>query len=331
MTRMQMSVAKCNTYEIVQPPFLQDVLSGLRSDQKNLSPKYFYDEIGSKLFDDICELDEYYPYRTELAMLPGISRDLASMIDDDIDVYEFGAGSLIKIRPVLEHLDCIRRYIPIDIAGNHLLEATNRLCDDFENENVEVVPIEADFTRGIILPRDTDETMRMGFFPGSTIGNFPPEQAVGLLREIRASLGNNSLLLIGVDTKKEPWILHQAYNDNNGITAKFNKNLLQRINRELNGTFNLDNFEHYAFYNIYHGRVEMHLVSQANQEVSVNGETFSFRCGETIHTENSYKYSPDEFVRLAADAGWQSVRLWQDEENLFSHHLLYSCYERQDD
>lgn len=319
-----MSANKCETEEVDVDPFLQDVLKGLGDKQKNISPKYFYDETGSKLFDEICGLDEYYPYRTELGMLPGISRDLAKLIQHDIDVFEFGAGSLIKIRPVLEHLDRIRRYIPIDIAGDHLFKATSQLCDDFADENIEVVPIEADFTREIALPDETDGIVRMGFFPGSTIGNFSPEQAVLLLREMRASLGDNSWLQIGVDTKKAPWILHRAYNDAAGVTERFNKNLLRRINRELNGTFNPDNFAHYAFYNIYMGRVEMHLVSMIDQEVTISGKKFSFRTGETLHTENSYKYTPAEFSGLAMSGGWKIERTWLDRDCLFSHHLLYS-------
>lgn len=321
---MRTSAIKSGTEELRVDPFLQDVLKGMSEKQKNISPKYFYDEAGSKLFDEICELEEYYPYRTELEMLPAVSTDLAQLIKNDIDVFEFGAGSLVKIRPVLEHLDRVRRYVPIDIAGDHLFDATSQLRDDFEDDEIEVLPIEADFTGSISLPDETDGVVRLGFFPGSTIGNFSPEQAIVLLKEMRESLGNNSWLQIGVDTKKEPWILHRAYNDAKGVTERFNKNLLHRINRELGGTFDPDTFAHYAFYNIYRGRVEMHLVSQDDQEITISGEKFSFRTGETLHTENSYKYTPGEFTALALTAGWKTERTWLDKDRLFSHHLLYS-------
>lgn len=320
---MQQTALNVNREIMNMPePFLGDVLQGLGEQKKNLSSKYFYDNTGSRFFDDICELDEYYPYRTELGMLPDISRDLASVFDNTIDVYEFGAGSLIKIRPVLEYLDNVRRYIPIDIAGDHLLKASQRLREDLHD--IDIVPIEADFTQCIELPDGDGDHTRMGFFPGSTIGNFSPEQAAALLEKFRQSLGEDSWLLIGVDTKKSPSILHRAYNDHDGVTARFNKNLLIRINRELNGTFDISKFAHYAFYNIEEGRMEMHLVSLEEQNVSVNGVNFSFDTGESIHTENSYKYSPDEFAELAGQAGWSTRRQWQDENHLFSHHLLYA-------
>ena len=303
-------------------PFLGDVLEGLSHEKKKISSKYFYDDVGSRFFDDICELDEYYPYRTELKMLPDISRDLADVIHDPIDVYEFGAGSLIKIRPVIRTLENVNRYVPIDIAGDHLHKACRRLQE--EMDDIEIVPVEGDFTRSIELPDGNGQATHVGFFPGSTIGNFSPEQAEGLLEKFRQSLGKGSWLLIGVDTKKSPSILHRAYNDHNGVTARFNKNLLVRINRELNGTFDVSKFAHYAFYNLEQGRVEMHLVSLEEQDVYVNGVQFSFETGESIHTENSYKYSTSEFSELAGKAGWSTCRQWLDEDQLFSHHLLHA-------
>lgn len=320
---MQQTAFKLNREAAPVPgSFLGDVLRGLAEEKKTLSSKYFYDDIGSRYFDDICELDEYYPYRTELRMLPDISRDLAEVFHKDIDMVEFGAGSLIKIRPVLRCLDNIKRYIPIDIAGDHLLKASQRLREDLYG--IDIVPVQADFTGDIELPDGDRRSTRMGFFPGSTIGNFSPEQAALLLKKFRESLGENSWLLIGVDTKKSPSILHRAYNDREGVTARFNKNLLTRINRELNGTFDVDKFAHYAFYNVEEGRVEMHLISLEEQKVSVNGVDFSFDTGESIHTENSYKYSPREFSDLAGRAGWHTRRQWLDENRLFSHHLLYA-------
>ena len=305
--------------------FLDDVLRGMSNEQKVLYSKYFYDDAGSRYFDQICDLEEYYPYRTELEMLPRVSRELAGVIEEDIDLVEFGAGSLVKVRPVLENLGSVRRYVPIDIAGEHLLKASSRLREDFSGDDFRILPVEADFTRDVELPAALDaarDTVRLGFFPGSTIGNFSPEQARELLIRIRQVLGSESWLLIGVDTKKSRSILHRAYNDADGVTARFNKNLLRRINRELNANFNLDNFEHNAFYNESKGRIEMHLVSMDDQEVSIDGRVFNITRGETIHTENSYKYSLVEFSMLARRAGWSTHRQWQDGNQLFSHHLL---------
>lgn len=307
--------------------FLDDVLTGLGYEQKALLSKYFYDDTGSRYFDEICELEEYYPYRTELKMLPEISRDISDMISDDIELVEFGAGSLVKVRPVLDHLGSVKRYVPVDIAGGHLLEASSRLCEEYDHQDIEIMPVEADFTNEVQIPAsdiDTKETVRLGFFPGSTIGNFSPDQSVRLLNELRLTLGTGAWLLIGVDTRKAPSILNRAYNDAAGVTAMFNKNMLSRINRELDGNFDLEKFTHYAFYNETKGRIEMHLVSTEDQVVTVNGEEFSFYKGETIHTENSYKYSPGEFVQLAENAGWTPVKMWQDDDKLFSHHLLYA-------
>ncbi|MBI4005324.1 MAG: L-histidine N(alpha)-methyltransferase [Gammaproteobacteria bacterium] len=313
---------KIRAVDTAKNTYLEDVLHGLGRKQKSLPSKYFYDDAGVKLFDEICRLDEYYLYHTELRMLPQISQELSQMISGELDVIEFGAGSLIKIRLLLEHLNGVRHYMPIDIAGNYLRKATSQLRDELND--IKVTPIEADFTNTIKLPDCDDDITRMGFFPGSTIGNFSPTQSAFLLEKFRKSLGGNSWLLVGVDTKKSPSILHRAYNDGAGITAMFNKNLLLRINRELDGTFDIDQFAHYAFYNIQEGRIEMHLVSLTDQKVSVSGVRFSFQRGESIHTENSYKYSPEEFSKLAEFAGWRIKRQWQDENQLFSHHLLYA-------
>ncbi len=317
------TLKKIRTVESADDSFLNDVLHGLGRKQKNLPSKYFYDDAGSRLFDEICGLDEYYPYHTELRMLPEISRELAGVFNGKIDIIEFGAGSLVKIRLLFKYLKGIRHYVPVDIAGNYVRKAALELDNDFSN--IEVTPIEADFTNTIELPENDNGIIRMGFFPGSTIGNFSPPQAVSLLQKFRKSLGKDSWLLIGVDMKKPPSILNHAYNDAAGVTARFNKNLLLRINRELDGTFDTDNFEHYAFYNIQEGRVEMHLVSLVDQKVSVDGVRFSFKRGESIHTENSYKYSSDEFSELATSATWKVERQWQDADHLFSHYLLHTA------
>jgi dimethylhistidine N-methyltransferase len=193
-----------------------------------------------------------------------------------------------------------------------------------EFNDIEITPIEADFTSPIVLPDNDNGITRLGFFPGSTIGNFSLAQATALLEKFRKSLGENAWLQIGVDTKKSPAVLYRAYNDAAGVTARFNKNLLLRINRELGGTFNVDHFEHYAYYNIQEGRIEMHLVSLAEQKFSVNGVRFALQCGESIQTENSYKYSPGEFTELAKKAGWTIKRQWLDKDSLFSHFLMHA-------
>lgn len=317
------TLKKIKAVESAEDSFLNDVLHGLGRKQKSLPSKYFYDDAGSRLFDEICGLDEYYPYHTELRKLPEISRELAEVFNGNLDIIEFGAGSLVKIRLLFRNLEGIRHYVPVDIAGDFVRKAALGLDNDFSN--IEVTPIEADFTNTIELPENNSGIIRMGFFPGSTIGNFSPPQAVSLLEKFRKSLGKDSWLLIGVDMKKSPSILNRAYNDATGVTARFNKNLLLRINRELDGTFNTDNFEHYAFYNIQEGRVEMHLVSLTDQKVSVDGVRFSFKRGESIHTENSYKYSSNEFSELATSAAWKVERQWQDADHLFSHYLLHTA------
>jgi dimethylhistidine N-methyltransferase len=314
------ALKKIRVVESPESSFLTDVLDGLGRKQKSLPSKYFYDDAGSRLFEEICRLEEYYLYRTELQMLPAVSREVAGIIQGDIDVVEPGAGALDKIRILLQHHGGVRRYIPIDISGEYLRKAAAQLDQEFSN--LEVVPVAGDFTSIIQLPDKTEGVTRLGFPPGSTIGNFPPPAAIALLERFRKSLGEDSRLLIGVDTKKSTETLHRAYNDSAGVTAKFNKNLLLRINRELDGTFAIEQFEHYAFYNVHEGRIEMHLVSLMDQKVSVNGIRFSFKCGESIHTENSYKYSAAEFSGLVMKAGWNTERQWQDENSLFSHYLL---------
>ncbi|MEJ2443502.1 MAG: L-histidine N(alpha)-methyltransferase [Exilibacterium sp.] len=311
--------AKCLQDKNSEDNFLKDVVNGLSQTPKSLPSKYFYDTQGSRYFDEICQLKEYYPYRTELAMLPEIAKDLAHIVKDGRDIVEFGAGSLVKIRLLLQHLPNTRHYLPIDIAGDHLRTASQPLRQEFEG--LSVLPIEADFTRQIELPEQTS-SKRLGFFPGSTIGNFPPEQAIDFLKSARLTLGSAATLLIGVDTKKSPQILHQAYNDVSGVTMRFNRNILHHVNRHCGSDFNPELFDHYAFYNPIAGRVEMHLISQVAQSVSVDEYTFTFARNESIHTENSHKYSPEEFLSLAAQAGWRKLRQWIGEEQMFAVYLL---------
>lgn len=302
--------------------FLQDVLAGLRLPQKALSPKYFYDALGSEYFDQICELEEYYPYRTELALLPEVARELkqyfAKQSVENIQLVEFGAGSLHKVKPVLEELTKVKEFVALDISGEHLEKASTDLAVSFPNLQIKVA--QGDFTQPIQL--DLSDATPMGFFPGSTIGNFEPEEAIDFLRNARATLGEGSYLLMGVDTKKDQQMLEDAYNDSQNITARFNKNILTRMNRELDADFDLDQFEHIAIYNQELGRIEMHLRSLVRQEVRIAGERFQFDKGETIHTESSYKYHPEEFDQLATTAGWQLEKVWLAEDEIFAIMLL---------
>ncbi|WP_372627559.1 L-histidine N(alpha)-methyltransferase [Arsukibacterium sp.] len=304
---------------VVDRNFADDVISGLALPQKQLHAKYFYDQQGSDFFDQICQLEEYYPYQTELNLLPIVASDLANTFPTDCTIVEFGAGSLIKIKPLLSAMPGIRQFIPIDISGIHLELACQQLQSDYPE--LIVKPVVGDFCFPVELPALHNQ-QKIGFFPGSTIGNFCPAQAASFLENARCTLGPDSHLLIGVDTKKSPYYLHRAYNDANGITAKFNRNILNRINRELGANFEPDYFEHYAFYNAGQGRVEMHLVSTAEQVVDVFGTAVSFAAGESIHTENSYKYTPDEFCQLAESAGWQVEQTWLAEKDLFATYLL---------
>lgn len=298
--------------------FYQDVLEGLSTESKSLSPKYFYDEQGSKYFDQICDLDEYYPYKSELALLPEVAKELNDLVTENTSVIEFGAGSLQKIQPLLEAVERIDSFIPIDISGEHLQQSCAALRDLYPN--IRVTGIEADFTDEVQVPNV--QSKKLGFFPGSTIGNFTPDDALKFLRSALKTLGKESRLLIGVDTKKSPEKLHKAYNDAKGVTAKFNMNILNRINRELGAGIDLDKFEHYAYYNTKEGRVEMHLVSLEYQHYKLNGSQIDFVPGESIHTENSYKYSPAEFQSLAVQAGWRTQRVWMAKDNMFSMYLL---------
>ena len=302
---------------------IEDVIDGLSQTQKILPSKYFYDTKGSELFDQICELEEYYPYRTEIAMLPASAQDLSHMLTEPCNIVEFGAGSLAKIRVLLKHIEHIRQFTPIDIAGDFLRREAAALQSEFPQLHIE--PVEADFTRQVTLPKADKQSKNVGFFPGSTIGNFTPQAAQSFLAQARNTLGKGSLLLIGVDTKKSPAMLHRAYNDNLGVTRDFNLNLLTHINRTAGADFDLEQFEHYAFYNPEKGRIEMHLISQRAQTVRINGERFKFRQGESIHTENSHKYTQEEFTQLASRAGWRSLKHWVAGQQLFSVHLLQAA------
>ncbi|MGB0627411.1 MAG: L-histidine N(alpha)-methyltransferase [Alphaproteobacteria bacterium] len=307
-------------YDHAADSFLDDVLEGLAQSQKKLSSKYFYDERGSKLFDDICALTEYYPTRTETALLQTHAAEFATLIGANASVVEFGSGSSTKIRILLDALETPAAYIPVDISREHLLESAKALAGAYPD--LPVVPIAADYTQPFDLPEISGEAARIGFFPGSTIGNFTRDAAAEFLRAAATDLGADNGLLIGVDLRKDVDVLHAAYNDAAGVTAEFNLNVLRRVNRELGGDFDLDAFTHDARWVAEKGRIEMHLVSERDQRVRVNGHSFTFAAGETIHTEDSHKYDIAEFHALAAKAGWRAFRHWTDEDDLFSLHYL---------
>lgn len=300
---------------------LSEVLAGLRRRRKRLPCKYFYDATGSRLFDQICELDEYHLTRTELSIMRTHGREMADAIGPEALLIEYGSGSSTKTRILLDHLDAPAGYVPIDISGEHLRQSARALSEKYPA--LEVLPVCADYTRRFHIPTPSKrDAGRVVYFPGSTIGNFEPDDALEFLRGIAHVCGNGGGLIIGVDLKKDPAVLHAAYNDAAGVTAAFNLNILARLNRELGADFDLDAFAHYAFYNPRLGRIEMHLVSLAAQRVAIDGESIAFADGESIFTESSYKYSPADFTRLATAAGFTGRRIWTDANELFSIHYL---------
>jgi dimethylhistidine N-methyltransferase len=301
--------------------FLNAVLRGLRKSRKELPSKYFYDERGSELFNRICTLDEYYPTRTELHIMKTRIDDIVKCIGEATVLIEYGSGSSVKTRILLNSLKNLSVYVPIDISKDYLKSATAELTRTYPHLRIQ--PVCMDYTLPFSLPDITGTPHdRVVFFPGSTIGNFHPDEAVEFLMSIGNILQGNGSLLIGVDLKKDPVVLHNAYNDRAGITESFNVNILVRANRELGANFRTEFFKHYAFYNPVQGRIEMHLISLEDQDIHINGTTFHISEGESIHTENSYKYSVDEFGNLAMKAGFTVARLWKDEEDLFSVQLL---------
>jgi dimethylhistidine N-methyltransferase len=301
--------------------FLREVLAGLARPHKQLPCKYFYDERGSRLFDEICDLEEYYLTRCELAILRRHAGEMAVRLGPGCALIEYGSGSSLKTRLLLDRLGRPAAYVPVDISGEHLLRSARRLARAYPG--LEVAPVCADFTRPFPLPPLRQEPRRrVVYFSGSTIGNFGPSEAADLLAGIARLCGPGGGLLIGVDLKKDRATLEAAYDDRRGVTAAFNLNLLARINRELGADFELSRFRHHAFYNEGPGRVEMHLVSLGAQTVRVGGAAFDLADGETICTEYSYKYGSDEFRDLAAHAGLSLGRVWTDENGLFSVQYL---------
>jgi dimethylhistidine N-methyltransferase len=297
--------------------FEADVLAGLSAAPKRVQAKYFYDGTGSLLFERITEMPEYYPTRSEMSILRDNAADIAKLIPQGAALVEFGSGSSKKVRILLKAANWLAAYVPVDISGEMLEQEAIDLQPDFPQ--LKVLPVQADITQDFKLPAEAlAAPVRVGFFPGSTIGNFEPHEACAFLRHAGRILGKGATLIVGADLIKPAEILNAAYNDSAGVTAKFNLNLLVRINRELRGTFKLDTFEHHAFYNRERQRVEMHLASLKRQKVKVAGETVEFRAGETIHTENSYKYSIESLGALARGAGWQPASAWTDARDYFS-------------
>jgi dimethylhistidine N-methyltransferase len=297
--------------------FQAALLTSLSTRPHHVSPKWFYDTKGSQLFDQICELPEYYPTRTEVALLERHAGDVARYIGRNAEVIEFGAGASRKVRLLLGALESPSRFVPIDISGEHLLASVSELKAQYPG--IDVMPVIADFTQSVELP--SPRGRRVGFFPGSSIGNFEPEQARHMLRDF-ATMLTGGWLLIGVDLLKDPQILHAAYNDSAGITAAFNLNLWTRANREAGADFDTSMWMHSAFYNPPHHRIEMHLVSRCAQQVRLAGQSFTFDEGDSVHTESSYKYSVASFQDLACTAGWTPQAVWTDPAQSFSVHLL---------
>jgi L-histidine Nalpha-methyltransferase len=314
--------AKARRFDDQTSTFGSDVIDGLSQHPKRLPPKYFYDAAGSELFEQITLLPEYYPTRTELAILRDRAGEIAAILPKGAALVEFGAGATTKARLLLDQCG-FRAYVPVDISGDFLKAQADALRADFPG--LDVYPVTADFTAPFALPDAIGAMPKVGFFPGSTLGNFEPHEAHGFLRSARDILGKGAQMVIGVDLEKDERVLYDAYNDAAGVTARFNLNVLVRINRELGGNFDTAAFIHRAIYNRDRHRIEMHLISRKAQTVRVLGRSFSFRAGETIHTESSYKYSLDRFTALARGSGWTTRATWTDAAGMFSVHALVAA------
>ncbi len=297
------------------------VLSGLSQKQKTVPSTWLYDERGSLLFEEITRLPEYYPTRCEIEILERHADEMASFIRSGATLIEFGSGSSRKTPLLLSALNQPKTYMPLDISEDYLLESAQTIAAQFPNITVspQVLDFTAEFGHGLPLKPGSQ---RVGFFPGSTIGNLNPSEVVKFLTNARNAMGHGSLMIIGVDLQKPLSTLFKAYDDSRGVTAEFNKNILRRINRELDGNFDLDSFKHEARYNTTHNRIEMHLVSQRSQLLTVLGSLFVMEQNESIHTENSHKYTTKGFQHLAYIAGWDPLRVWYDRNQQFSVHML---------
>jgi dimethylhistidine N-methyltransferase len=311
--------AKAHRFDETISAFARDVIDDLSQHPKRLSPKYFYDAAGSELFEQITVLPEYYPTRTELGILRDRGSEISAIIPKGAALVEFGAGATTKVRLLLKQC-AFGAYVPVDISGDFLKAQADGLRKDFPG--LDVYPVAADFTAPFALPEAVANMPKVGFFPGSTLGNFEPHEACAFLRSAREILGKGAQMVIGVDLEKDERVLYDAYNDAAGVTARFNLNVLDRINRELGGDFDLPAFIHRAIYNRERHRIEMHLISKKAQKARVLDRSFSFRAGESIHTESSYKYSLDRFTALARGSGWTPLSSWTDPAGMFSVHAL---------
>ncbi|HKI77870.1 MAG TPA: L-histidine N(alpha)-methyltransferase [Ignavibacteriaceae bacterium] len=306
--------------EIVPEDILTEVLTGLKQPQKRLPSKLFYDKRGSELFDQICELDEYYPTRTEIKIMQDNIEEIGALLGEGTLLIELGSGSSVKIRLLLDYIPGLAGYIPIDISKKHLIESSEILKIDYPH--IDIYPLVADYTKYFSIPPIKNSfDHKAVYYPGSTIGNFTREEAKEFLGRIAKIIGPNGGLVIGVDLKKDIKILETAYNDKKGITAEFNLNILNHINTDLKTKIDKNNFNHYAFFNQVFGRIEMHLVSNREQDIKINGLPVHFNKGEHIITEYSNKYTPEEFAELASD-NFAVKKIWTDENNLFSVQYL---------
>src|SRR6266576_1576591 len=313
------ALAHAHPFDEQSSAFAGDVIGDLSQHPKRLSPKYFYDAAGSELFEQITVLPEYYPTRTELGILRGRGREIADIIPKGAALVEFGAGATTKVRLLLNEC-AFRAYVPVDISGDFLNAQADALRKDFPG--LDVYPVSADFTAPFALPAEIAGMPKVGFFPGSTLGNFEPHEARAFLRSAREILGEGAQMIIGVDLEKNERVLYEAYNDAAGVTARFNLNVLVRINRELGGNFDISAFTHRAIYNRDRHRIEMYLISRKAQTARVLGRSLSFRASESTNTESSYKYSLDRFTTLARGSGWTALKSWTDAAGMFSVHVL---------
>jgi len=316
---MNKNLSRLKKFEPEKESLLEEILKGFNKPQKRLPSKLFYDQRGSALFDEICELDEYYLTRTETSIMTENIEDMCSMLGKNCLLIELGSGSSRKIRLLLTGLDDPAGYVPIDISEEHLINSVNALAKDYPS--LRIFPVYADYTQQFKLPNfEFMHSKKAVYYPGSTIGNFEPEYASKFLNRIANRLGKGGGLLIGIDLKKDVSILEDAYNDKKGVTAEFNLNILRRLNRELGTDFNIEDWKHKAFYNSTEGRIEMHLQSLRDQDVQVNGSRITFANNETILTEYSYKYNVEDFKDLMSDA-YNLEKVWTDKENRFG--ILY--------
>lgn len=306
--------------DAMQDDFATEVLNGLSRRPRAIPCRFLYDARGSELFERITELEDYYPTRTEIGLLERHAPDIAELAGAGVAIVEFGSGSSRKTEILIAALPALAAYVAIDISAAALSEAATRLRAHFPD--LEVVTVTGDFNDAMDLPASLAATRKLGFFPGSTIGNLGNDEAISFLSNARERLGPDGALLLGVDLKKPESILVPAYDDSEGVTAAFNLNLLTRINRELGGSFDLTKFAHEAIYNAEAGRVEIYITSREDQEVTVLGQPFAFARGERIHTENSHKYAIEDITAMAEAAGWTHARAWVDDDNLFSLNML---------